>query len=45
MEWYKCPLCGEKLFWIHPDAVIKKAFIRCISCIKLIEVNVEPKNL
>ena len=34
-----------KKFWIHPDAVIKKAFIRCISCIKLIEVNVEPKNL
>ena len=23
MQWYQCPNCGQKLFMIAPDAVIK----------------------
>ena len=38
MEWFNCPECGEKLFWIQPNAVISGMNIRCKSCCKLINV-------
>jgi DNA-directed RNA polymerase subunit RPC12/RpoP len=44
MEWYKCPECGQKLFKITPDAVIKGIQIKCKQCRKLINVSHEPKD-
>lgn len=44
MDWYKCPECGQKLFKIAPDAVIKGIQIKCKQCRKLINVSLEPCN-
>jgi DNA-directed RNA polymerase subunit RPC12/RpoP len=44
MDWYKCSECGQKLFKITPDAVIKGIQIKCKQCRKLINVSHEPKD-
>ena len=40
MRWYKCPECGQKLFMIAENAVIKGLEIKCKQCRKIIKVNV-----
>lgn len=40
MRWYKCPECGQKLFIISEDAVIKGMEIKCKQCKKIIKVTV-----
>lgn len=39
MDWYLCPECGQKLFMIAHDAVIKGLQIKCKKCRKLINVS------
>ena len=39
MNWYKCPECGQKLFMVAPDAVIKGMEIKCKCCKKIIKVS------
>ena len=39
MKWYQCPHCGQKLFMIEPNAVIKGMQIKCKKCKNLINVS------
>jgi predicted Zn finger-like uncharacterized protein len=39
MGWYKCPKCGQKLFMVTEDAVIKGMQIKCKQCKKIINVS------
>lgn len=38
-EWYYCPYCGQKLFMVRPDAVIKGLQIKCKKCKQLVYVS------
>ena len=42
MTWYQCPECGQKLFMIHPQAIIKGMEIKCKKCRQIIKVSLEP---
>ena len=42
MKWYTCPECGQKLFMISPDAIIKGMEIKCKKCKQIIYVSLEP---
>lgn len=44
MLWYNCPNCGQKLFVITKDAVIRGMQIKCKKCRKIIDVSREPKK-
>ena len=44
MIWYNCPNCGQKLFMIKPDAVIKGVQMKCKKCRKIINLSREPKK-
>ena len=39
MKWYQCPHCGQKLFMIAKDAVIKGMQIKCKKCKRIIDVS------
>jgi predicted Zn finger-like uncharacterized protein len=39
MTWYICPHCGQKLFMVSDDAVIKGMEIKCKKCKKIIKVS------
>ena len=43
-KWYCCPDCGQKLFVVNDDAVIKGMAIKCKKCKNIINVSLEPKN-
>lgn len=38
-NWYVCPHCGQKLFMVSPDAVIKGLQIKCKRCKEIINVS------
>ena len=42
MKWYMCPECGQKLFIVHPDALIRGMEIKCKKCRQIIKVSLEP---
>ena len=44
MMWYNCPKCGQKLFMIKPDAVIRGVQLKCKKCRNIIDVSREPKK-
>ena len=39
MIWYKCPHCGQTLFMIRSDAVIRGLQIKCKKCKQLVNVS------
>lgn len=39
MKWFCCPHCGQKLFMIEPDAIIRGLEIKCKKCKKIIKVS------
>ena len=45
MTWYLCPECGQKLFMITSDAVIKGLQIKCKKCRKLINVSISHNTI
>ena len=44
MTWYQCPECGQKLFMISPQAIIKGMEIKCKKCRQIIKVSLEPNK-
>lgn len=44
LKWYECPECGQKLFQVRDDAVIKGLEIKCKKCKKIIKVSLEPSK-
>lgn len=40
MIWFLCPNCGQKLFLMRPDAVIRGIQIKCKKCKELIDIEV-----
>ena len=43
--WYCCPYCGQKLFKVTDDFIIKGAETKCKRCKKIINMNYEPMSL
>lgn len=39
MKWFCCPHCGQKLFMIDENAVIRGVEIKCKKCKKIIKVS------
>jgi len=39
MTWYCCPHCGQKLFMVADDAVIKGVEIKCKKCKRIVKVS------
>lgn len=39
MRWFCCPHCGQKLFMIGENAVIRGVEIKCKKCKKIIKVS------
>lgn len=43
-RWYQCPVCGQRLFTVSKDAVIRGMQYKCKKCKRIIDVSLEPKN-
>lgn len=41
-EWYRCPICGQKLLQKNKDGESKDIFIKCKKCKNEIEIKIEP---
>lgn len=39
MNWYKCPICGQKLFQIETGATARGIKIKCKKCRNIIDVS------
>lgn len=42
LEWYRCPICGQKLCQVAPGA--KGVYLKCKKCHNVVEITYkEPK--
>lgn len=43
--WYICPNCGQKMFKVSNDVVVRGIQQKCKKCRKIINIKIEPLSL
>jgi transcription elongation factor Elf1 len=43
-EWFKCPICGQKILKISHNAQAQGIYIKCKKCKNIIEITVPNPN-